>query len=399
MIEKLSSRKLDKKTRIRLRRVLDIMLIGELYGLHTLKSILESFEIKSSNLYKIWQEHTYLQIKNMTTRLSIDYFRDEMKSLMSKSDSSWSRKSVTIIADDSIFKQWLKNMPRGEFYDKFYSGQYHCSVYGFKVQLVGVSIGNDFHPLFFQLISKKEKSKKKVIKLIKKSYEIFVEISDKQEFVIPNLYLSVDSGFTDSDLIKFCESKKIGFIGVPKKNNKFTIDGKQTNLKSFIESEYLLAEEIHNKNGTDKTFFMRKKAYFHAEEREVVLLFFRLNGSKKITVIFCTDCLIMAKTLRRRFFQRTKIELFFRFLKDTLKIQKSKSTGYTDFVKKLSLFILKAIICLQFEKCCRKKFNQFKDWSFTKLRHHIIYQNLEKTLLEKLVKNKPFAASTSLMSL
>ena len=391
LIESLSSRKLSKKLRSRLRKVLDMMLIGEFYGLHTLRSILESLEVKSSNMYKLWNEHTYLQVKNMVSRLSVDYFTESLKELMGKSESSWSRSSVTIIADDSIFKQWLKNMVRGDKYAKFFSGQHHNSVYGFRVQLVGVALKDAFHPLFYQLVGRKEQSKKAVTKLIKKVQRTFEQLADKQGFRIPNLYLSVDSGFTDEDLIRFCKSKDVGFIGVPKKNNIFTIDGDQVKLKSYIEAEYLEQEKLAKKIKSEEPFLLRKKAFYHSQNIEVVLLFFRLKGSNKVTVIFSTDVSIMAKTLRRRFFQRTKIELFFRFLKDTLKIQKSKSVDSTSFVKKLSLFILKAVICMQFERYCRKKYRRFKGWAFTRLRHHIIYQDLEKTMLENLIKPKPFA--------
>jgi len=370
------------------------MLIGELFGLHTLRSILDSFQIQSTNLYKIWQKHTYLQIKNMTMRLGVAYFEEALEDLISKSESSWSRSSITIVADNSIFKQWLANMDRGKFYDKFFSGQYHCSVFGFQVQLIGVAIGSDFHPLFFQLVSKQEKSKNKVVNLVKKVTSIFEQSAEKQGLKLsdlPNLYLSVDSGFTDESLIDYCQSKDIGFIGVPKKNNIFIIDKERLNLKTFIEKKYLEAEEKFKRENNNKSFLMREKAYFQAENREVILLFFRLNGSKKVSVIFCTDLSIKSKTLRRRFFQRTKIELFFRFLKDTLKIQKSKSVDTKSFIKKLSLCIFKAMICLQFEKYCRKKIRRFKNWSFTKLRHHIIYQDIDKIVLENIINDRPFA--------
>jgi len=391
LINDLSSQQLNKKNKSRLKKVLDVMLVGELYGLHTLKSILENLQIRSSNLYKIWQEQTYLQIKNMVMRLSASYFTKELRDLVSKSESSWSRSSVTIIVDDSIFKHWLKDGEGEIFYGKYFSGQHHCSVYGFQVQLIGVALGETFYPLFFQLVSKAEKSKKKALSLIKKVHSIFEQVADSQGVVIPNLYLSVDSGFTDEDLIAYCESKSIGFIGVPKKTNIFTIDKERTNLKTVIEQRYLEEEKVFKNKKPNEAFLIRQKAYFHAEDREVILLFFRLNGSKKVSVLFCSDLSIKSKTLRRRFFQRTKIELFFRLLKDTLKIQKSTSVDTKSFLKKLSLFIFKAIICLQFEKFCRKKFRRFKGWSFAKLRHHIIYQDIDKIVLENIINDRPFA--------
>lgn len=385
----MENQKLDKKQQLQLRRVLEVMLIGEFFGLHTLNSILTSFGIKSTNLYKIWKDFSFHQIKRLTIDLSIDYFKEAMEKLGNQSDSTWSRSEVTIIIDDSIFKMWLKNMPQGDSYAKFFSGQIKRTVYGFRVTLIGVNIGEDFHPLYFQIVPKKGDTKKVALNLLKKVRGVFLELSEKQGFSYPNLYLSVDSGFTYDKLIAYCERHDIGFIGVPKKTNVFKFKDINMNLKTFIEEQFLAKEQAYKedmqrKGAAEKPFVLRMKAHYRAQDREVVLLFFRLNGSNKVTVIFCSDLEVMKKTLRRRFFQRTKIELFFRFLKETLKIQKSKSERYGDFVKKLSLCILKAVFCLRLQKFFRKK-RKFKGWSFYKIRQHIIYQEVDKTILTDLI--------------
>ena len=72
-------------------------------------------------------------------------------------------------------------------------------------------------------------------------------------------------------------------------------------------------------------------------------------------------------------------------LKETLKIQKSKSERYGDFVKKLSLCIMKAIFCLKLQRFFRKKHGNFKNWSYYKIRQQIIYQEVDKTILKALI--------------
>ena len=71
---------------------------------------------------------------------------------------------------------------------------------------------------------------------------------------------------------------------------------------------------------------MRFRAFYDSQNREVVLLAFRLNGSKKVSIIYATDKNIKGKTLRRHWFQRTYIEQFFKLLKHYLLIQKSITT-------------------------------------------------------------------------
>lgn len=374
---------------VKLRRVLDVILIGEFYGLHTLKSILSVLGIKSTNLYKLWRDYTFSQIKKLTTSLCVDNFEAALVKLSKQSDSSWSRSQVTVIVDDSIFKMWLKNMPKGAFYSSFFSGQIKRTVHGFQVTLIGVAVGAEFYPLYFQIVPKGGSTKKVALNLLKKVQQIFTQTSKNQELEYPNLYFSVDSGFTDDKLIAYCVRQNIGFIGVPKKINIFKFNAKETNLKSYIEDKFLPQEKAYKQKmreegKEEKPFLIRVRCYYRAHKREVVLLFFRLKGSNKVTVIFCSDLSVMKKTLRRRFFQRTKIELFFRFLKDTLKIQKSKSERYGDFVKKLSLCILKAFFCLKLQKFFRKKHGKFRGWSYYKIRQHIIYQEVDKTILESL---------------
>ncbi len=398
-LDQFHTENLDSKNRIRLMRVMNIMFLGEIYGLHTLKSILDVFQIKSTNLYRIWKGHDYRKIQDYALNLSNEYFKDDLQSLLGKSDSSLSRSNLTIVIDDSIFKQWLSNEEIGGYFAKFFSGQTHSTVYGFRVNMIGVAIGESFYPLHFELVPKGSCTKQAALKQLRKVKATIDQVCESQALKCPQLFLSVDSGFTDTDLIEYCEKEGIAFIGVLKRTHVIKIGKRKANVKTHIETEYLEKEKRHiesyeAKGETPPPFMMRKKAYFQAEDRDVILLFFRLNGSNKVTVIYCTEYEVKGKTIRRRFFQRTKIELFFRFLKDTLKIQKSKSVDYESFVKKLSLFIMKALICFQFEQMCRRRFRVFKGWSFTKLRRHIIYQQVNKDYLKSLVENRGFCKAS-----
>lgn len=396
IIDHLESLNLSSKERAKLKKVLEILLLGELLGLHTMSSILSTFHIKSNNLQKLWQGFNYEKIQILANQMSINNFTKKIVEVSQKSESTWSRSEVTIVIDDSIFKQWLKNMPIGKQFAKFFSGQTHSTVYGFRITLLGVSIGDEFYPLYFYLSSKKEKTKEIALKLLKKVRRLLKDIADNESVSYPNLFLSVDSGFTDKDLIKYCERTGIGFIGVPRKNCIFQIGRYRLNLKRYIEKIYLKKEENHKKAYAKKgekppPFLLRKRAKFNWLGKEVILVFFRLNGSKRVTVICTTDLEVKAKTLRRRFFQRTKIEIFFRILKDTLKIQTSKSVDVASFLKKLSLFIIKAMMCQDFLKFCQKGFKTFHKWAYTKLRHHLIYERIGLDDLEKLVKTRGFA--------
>jgi len=395
LLDSLRDLDLDAKNKLKFKRVLNIMSLGSLYGLNTLSQILSALHIKSNNLHKIWRSATYQQVQNFVKHFGEDNFKTHLLILAKKDASAWSRAKVTIIADDSIFRQWLKNMPKGEEFAKFFSGQYHKTVYGFRVSLVGVALGDTFYPLYFLIVPKGECSKKAALKSLKKAHQLINKTLEQQQLSSPNLSFSVDSGFTDKDLIAYCEAQDIRFIGVPKKNNKFQIGRYDLNLKNYIEKIFLKKEQQYlakckAQNIEPKPFYWRTKGFYQALGRKVTLVFFRLKDSKKVSIIFCNDLEVSAKFMRWRFFQRTKIEQFFRLLKDTLKIQQTKSVDAESFVKKLATCIFKAMVCQNFRIYCNKKFKDFRDWAFTKLRLHIIYDHVELDMLEQLVKNKGF---------
>lgn len=79
---------------------------------------------------------------------------------------------MTVILDDSIFRQWLTGGKTSDifegFYGRFFSGQCGRSVFGFKVVTLGVSISEVFYPLYYELV-KKSATKEKVKKVPKKA--------------------------------------------------------------------------------------------------------------------------------------------------------------------------------------------------------------------------------------
>lgn len=103
---------------------------------------------------------------------------EELKKMSQKDSSCWSKELVTVVLDDSVFKQWLQsNLEQkglDEYYGIFFSGQYRSTVHGYKIVTLGVVIDGIFHPLYFDFVLKKaedklvEKPTKVAEKLVKK---------------------------------------------------------------------------------------------------------------------------------------------------------------------------------------------------------------------------------------
>jgi hypothetical protein len=126
--------------------------------------------------------------------------------------------------------------------------------------------------------------------------------------------MSCDSGYNDTNLAQTCEDNHLIYISVPKKSHYIEVGGKRKKLSEVAEKDFIIVEKQHQLQEKDlpdaeKTVFTyRFRAKYLCKNQSVTFLAFRLNGSKKVSIIFSSDKKIFAKTLRRHWFQRTYIE-------------------------------------------------------------------------------------------
>jgi hypothetical protein len=367
--------------------------MGHLLELPTLNSILEQYQIKS-NAYQINYNKLLKKMSNKTffdvfEQFGLSVVRTKLLSMAEKDASIWSKTSVTVIVDDSIFKQWLGNLLREDIhYNSYFSGQFQKTVYGFKIVCLGLSIDGFFYPLFIDFAQKapKESSKEEgkafkssliAEKLVEK-WGLFFRKLQAEQPTLSDLYFSCDNGYNDVNLSEKCHKNGLIYISVPKKSHYFEIEGKKQNLTKFIEEKYLPQEKKHeldyekakndwkklqeeqkiNEVFRDSTpYTWRIKAKYCSQGREVVLLFFRLNGSSKVSVIYCTQLTIFSKTLRHHWYDRTYIEQFFKLLKHTMQIQQAKTSSKETFEVKLVGFLFLAWQLQKLVAFLRKSFD------------------------------------------
>ena len=312
-------------------------MFGELYGLHTLRQILDANGIKSNRWSKIYKGLTVKEIESGISKVLQGVLRDKVVELAQKSDSTWSRSDVTIVFDDSIFKQWLKDEEIGKYFAKYFSGQTKSTVYGFRVTLIGLSLGDTFYPYHMRLTSKTDNTTAVACEMLEDMHEFLWRIGQEKNVEFPNLFVSADNGFDSAELLEKCDklSEKLPIIPicVPKRTNKMEVLGQTMSISQAIDEGFIELEKkaTGDKDKNEEPYILRLRVILSKYGREVTMLFFRLNGSSKVSVIYTTDLNIKAKTLRRRWFQRTLIEQFFRLLKDTLKIQQAKCTEKVGF--------------------------------------------------------------------
>lgn len=374
-----------------LQKMQAIFFLGQLVGLPTLQSILTKFGIQSNGLQvkykKLCKALSINKIRSIFEFIFESQVAEALQNLSEKDSSAWSKELVTLVLDDSIFRQWLQSKnPEADFegfYSYFFSGQYKAAVYGFKVLSLAVSIDGVLYPLYFELVKKSAKDAAKdepkpataiqaAQKLVKR-WGVFKAKLKAKGIELPKLHLSCDSGYSDKNLAKTCEENDLTYISVPKKSHNFEIDGKKVKLSDWIAQVYLEAEKDHQAKEKDlpkeqKTAFtLRKRATYCAQNQKVILLAFRLNGSNKVSVIYSTSQTIFAKTLRRHWFQRTYIEQFFKTLKHVLQISEPRIRTKDEFECKLFGFAFLALQVQKLVRFLRKKIKEFANKGFIAL--------------------------------
>jgi hypothetical protein len=342
-----------------LQKMQKIFFLGQLVGLPTLHSILTKFGIPSNGLalrYKqLCKALSINKIRNIFEFIFENQVSEALQKRGEKDPSIWSKELVTLVLDDSIFRQWLKSQNPAQdfegFYACFFSGQYQAAVYGFKVLTLALSIEGVLYPLYFEFVKKAPKDApsdepkpEKAVEVAEKLVErwgLFKAKLSTKGIALPKLHLSCDNGYSDPNLAKTCAKNDLNYISVPKKNHYFEIDGQKVKLADWIAQTYLEAEKAHQVQEKDlpdaqKTaFVLRVRATYCAQNQAVTLLAFRLNGSGKVSIIYSTAKNIFAKTLRRHWFQRTYIEQFFKMLKHVLQISEARVRTKADFEGKL----------------------------------------------------------------
>lgn len=302
---------------------------------------------------------------------------NKFQELSDKHRSCLSRDLVTVVLDESVFKQWLSSFKEGvdfeEHYASFFSGQYKRTVYGFKNSCLGVVIDGIYYPLYFDYVRKGKKQKndknsstiKTAINIINRFGALKAQF-EEDEGGLGSLHLSADSGYNNSDFIACCTEHDLIYIGVPSKSHNFEIDGSKIKLNEWVSTVFLPLEIAYNEEQKhlskekQKPFQLRFKGYYTSKKQKVTLLAFRLNGSKNVSIIYSTSDTIYAKTLRRHWFQRTYIEQFFKIIKHVLKIQESRTTDKNKFTFKFLRF---AFMALHIQLLVRYIRKEMKCWS------------------------------------
>lgn len=369
------------------------LLLGEMFGLKTLHQLLRSYGIKRSKGHQLWAHLSTRAIVGIMNQWLWAIFTPEFERLLGRSGSTHSRENLTLVIDGSIFRKWMPQECLGQYFGKFFSGQINATAYGLGVVLAGISIGEVFYPLHFQLRPKGQTEAKVSERILEQVCHKLSRIAEPSQW--PPLYLSVDSGFRSKELLTLSQGYGIHYIGVPTKKHVLYWEGQKYKFEDLIP--LFEAKEAAAKAKAapgDPPFTWRLRVYYRCMEREVVLLLFRLKGSNKVSIIFSDSLEIKAKTLRRHWFARTKIERLFRILKHELNIQQATTTHRLAFLKHFAFGLVKALHAQLWTQTLQKAHPNLRRIGYLGAQNLISFHQIERQELDRRIEelwHTPFA--------
>lgn len=203
----------------------------------------------------------------------------------------------------------------------------------------------------------------------------------------PPLYLSIDSGFRSKALIGQCQGLGIHYIGVPEKPHVLRFQGEKLKVKDLIPRFEAREKQAHDRDTPEKPpFTWRIRVHDQCTGRDVTLLIFRLKGSKKVSVIFSPSIEIKAKTLRRHWFARTKIEQLFRIIKHELQIQRSTTYNRLTFLKQPAFALVKALHAQLWVQQLKKAHPKLRRIGYSGAQNLIAFHQIEREQLDQRVQ-------------
>ena len=408
-----------------LQKFLLIFFLGQLLDLPTLNSMLEEYEISSNSVSKHYTEiQSKISTKNILSLYEgiFEYqLSEHLSTLFEKHPCIFSRDLVTVVLDDSVFKQWLSSFIEGEdfesCYGKYFSGQTKSSVYGFRVLCLGICIDGLYYPLYFEYVKTTKKYKNhnnrkndaiiKAEKLVKRFGVFYNKLQQKEQIAstessglcLPELHFSCDNGYSHTDLADCCAANHLIYISVPKKNHFFVIGNTTIKLSNWIKEVFIPEEQVYLKEQEKlpkhqrKPFIYRFKGTYRSKKMKVTLIAFRLNGSKRVSIVYSPSSTIFRKTMRRHWFQRTYIEQFFKILKHMLKIQESRTKDKRTFTFKIIRFFWMALHVQKLVRFVKKigklrHKNHFRNKGFVVIQRHMRRDEQMHDLLQSLISTK-----------
>ena len=205
--------------------VLMVLAVAHLFGFYNPKQLADFLDVPHQKLYSELTGWSLYHVKKMLLRFMVRKAAEELKPVMSKSDSTRSRAGTTLSIDNSVMDRFGK-LIRCTY--SWYSGRYHKVIRGQDLLGIVLTINHIALPIHLMFCPKQGRYHTKKADVL-----IFMLTQLKTEFHhegvdITRLPLTLDSGYVSKELRD--RLYQLGFTQIiiaGKGNYVFTIDGQK----------------------------------------------------------------------------------------------------------------------------------------------------------------------------
>lgn len=330
-----------KKSREETIEVMLMLAVGHVFGVYTPNQLSEILGIPKSKLYEEVKNWSIYQWRRMLILVGCEFALRELKEVREKSESTKSRKRITLSVDDTVLQRCGKIL---SLTYSWYSGRVKKIVRGQNILGIVIRIGKVVIPLALRPVGKQGCANTSKPEIFKDMIEEVEEFFRKEGIDITEYPITFDSWYGSMELVTLLQN--IGFTQIlihGKNNLVFTIKGVKKPLSEH-KKEIELREGEWGCGDIPTARVKAKNPTFG----ELILLFFRQAGQCRVVMVFGRK--LRACEILNIWHQHNGIEQFWKNLKSILHLQRMSLRGREGCYAVIAIKLLAYLIMLYLSK-------------------------------------------------
>jgi hypothetical protein len=315
--------------------VLMVLAVANLFGFYNPKQLADFLEVPHQKFYAELKNWSIYHVKKMLLRFMVKKAAEELRPVMSKSASTWSRAGMTLSIDNSVMDRF-GTLIRCVY--SWYSGRYHKVIQGQYVLGIVLTVYKMAFPIHLLFCPKHGRYHTKKADLL-----IFMLTQLKAEFHregidITQLPLTLDSAYVSQELRN--RLHQLGFsqiILAGKGNYVFTLDGQKWEASTW--KKVLMVEDP--KWGIDVPSCRIRG---HSPTFGSVILFvFRKRTTRSYYLMNFSQKSLRGAEIWHIWKQHHMVECFWKIMKSIFQMRSMQLQGdglYTAFLIKVFAYLL-----------------------------------------------------------
>ena len=324
--------------------------VGHLFGFYNPNQLADALQIPKASVYRHLKGFSCYQWKRLLLVVGCSTAVSEIKQIQAMSDSTQSRRCLTISVDDTVLSRFGKLL---SYCYSWWSRKYDKSIASQNILAITLKIGQIVIPLNVRLVGKQGRGNTEKPDLFVSMMTDVLAYFEAEGIDLTKYPITFDSWYGSRDLVKILTEFRFSKILVHAKSNYvFEIDNLRAKL-SVHKKEVTLEE---NQWGCDKPVLrvVGQSPTFG----NVLLLFFKDGGKIRTMMVFGRK--LRACEILNIWSQHHGIEQFWRNLKSLVKLKAMSLHGRSGAYGSLGVKVMAYLLLLSVSQATQATFHQIQ---------------------------------------